>query len=114
LSLTAESASHFIGGQAKIFNEREHCIYQGEISDIELSEYSLILRFSWLATKDDLFSENPKWRDSGRNNHPVHLSFFSLRDHVNGQLLLVSKIVEEAIVLLPKGHPAELAMPIYA
>lgn len=109
----------FIGGQAKILNERKDCLYQGEISNITVTKYGLILEFSWLAKRDDLFSEKEHWFFSKRKIHTAHLSFFEEKDkrrrvefkkETKDQLFLFSKVVEEIIVLLPPNYHNPLSI----
>jgi hypothetical protein len=113
LILDQELIKQFIGGQAKILTERKACLYQGEISDITVTEYGMILQFSWLAKRDDLFSEKENWVMAKRKIHTAHLSFFEDKDKKKraefkklpkDQLFLFSRVVEEVIVLLPPDY----------
>ncbi len=111
--LEPQTMVRFIGGQAKILNERKGCLYQGEISNITVTEYGLILDFSWLAKNDDLFSDRQCWVLTDRKTHSAHLSFFENQDRKGrvefkkmpkDQLILFSSVVEEVIVLLPPNY----------
>lgn len=111
--LEQKAVDRFIGGQAKILNERKACLYQGEISGITVTEYGLTLVFSWLAKNDDLFSKKQLWVLMDRNIHSAPLSFFEDKDRKKraefkkmskDQLILFSSVVDEVIVLLPPNY----------
>lgn len=103
----------FIGGQAKILNERKCCLYQGEISGVTATECGLTLTFSWLAENKDFFSKEKLWVFTDKKNYFTQLSFFEDQDMKklaefkkmpNDQLILFSGIAEEVIVLLPPNY----------
>lgn len=120
MGLTSQDVVRYKGGQMEIQNQKERCLYRGEIEAITVENGTLRVKFTWLAKGEGYPPIPKKWVRDAKSDYTANLEIYSVsnigpsNDEIGGddRIFLISSIVGETVVLYPpngsKLDPAKI------
>lgn len=100
MELTTELLQRFVGGQLESQNQREQCIYRGEIETIHVEDGVLEVELAWNAKGEGFPSFPHRWVNVNRLDYKATLEVCRVFE-TDGRVVLEIPAVGEFAVLFP-------------